>query len=92
MSFLSIIEFLSQLLPLAHTAIQEIEPLFPNAHQGAAKADAAIQIASSVLPATGAPDSHIAAAQAALPALVTAITAARAVAASFDSQPEATTA
>lgn len=79
MDLSKLLKIFSDLLPVVHTAIKELEPLFPNAHQGAAKADAAVQIVSAILPASGEPDEHVQAVQQALPAVVGAITAARAI-------------
>lgn len=86
MTFLQIISLAAQLLGFAHDAVTTLGPLFPNAHQGLSKADAVIQTATALVPHTGIPDEHVAALTAALPIVAGAITAGRAVAASFQDQ------
>jgi len=96
MQFLAILQLFAQLFPMIHSTIVALEPSFPHAAQGAAKADAVVQqvgaVVTAAATAAGAnapPDAHLQAVQAALPALVNTVIAIKAAADSFNSQQQA---
>lgn len=77
MNFLALLQLFASIMPMIHSTITALEPAFPHASQGAAKADAVVQQAGAIITAAAAaagpaapPDAHLAAVQAALPALV----------------------
>jgi len=61
MGFLQMIQLLFKILPLIHPIVTLVEQLFPNAGQGAAKLDAAINAVQTILPTVGATAEQIAA-------------------------------
>ena len=98
MNFLALLQLFSQVFPLIHQTVTALEPSFPNAAQGAAKADAVVQQVGAIVAAAASaagpaapPDEHVAAVKAALPALVQTVIAVKAVADSFTAQQSAPT-
>ena len=60
MEIFELLRLLAAALPLIHQTVLLVEALFPNAKQGAAKLDAAVNIISDVLPQVGATTDQVA--------------------------------